>query len=141
MTARPYGPHGDLVEQFLVDVRRRDTDWSALAVAADRPEQRPAVRALSGVRWPAARLAAVDSDATKAYGELGLSRESFDDPFVLGTVKVAITAGAKAVAVHDDLAPEHVEALLRPFAEAGYGSASAVLASVTAAPGTDAKDR
>lgn len=136
----PYGPHSELVEQFLDEVRHRPTDWAALGASADRPEQRPAVRALSSVKWPAARLAAVDSDAMKAFGALGLSRESFDDPFTLATVKVAITAGAKAVAAYDDLAAEHVEALLQPFAEAGYPSAAAALASVTAARG-DVRER
>lgn len=96
-----------------------------------RKRQRPAVRALSGVAWPAARLAAVDSAAQAAYGSLGLSRASFDDPFALGTVKVAITAGAKAVAACGDLAPEHVEALLRPFADQGYRSAVAVLRAIS----------
>ena len=129
MTHR-YGANGELVEQFLDEVRSRPTDWSRLAHNADVPGQRPAVRSLSDVRWPAAVLAAVDASAAQAYGSLGRSRDDFDDPFALGTVKVAISAAAKAIAACGELAAQHVDVLLRPFADEGYSSAAAALASL-----------
>jgi len=72
----------------------------------------------------------VDSSAAQAYGSLGLSRDDFDDPFALGTVKVAISAAAKAIAARGELAAQHVDVLLRPFADEGYRSAAAALASL-----------
>lgn len=128
-----YGTHGDLVEQFLDEVRSHPTDWPRLAQNADVPAQRPAVRALSDLRWPAALLAAVDSAAATAYCSLGVARDSFDDSFALGTIKVAISAAAKAIAARDKLAAEHVETLVRPFADEGYRSAAAVLTSLSSA--------
>ncbi|MBO9554928.1 hypothetical protein [Cellulomonas sp.] len=125
---RKFGTHGDLVEKFLDEVRERSDGWAEVAARADSPQQRPAVKALTQVHWPAALLSAVDAAALQAYGSLGLTRGDFDDPFALGTVKVAISAGAKAIAVQDELAPEHLEALLRPFADEGFQSALATLA-------------
>ncbi|MGY4645322.1 hypothetical protein [Cellulomonas sp. URHB0016] len=124
-----FGPHAALVEQFLDEVRQCTTGWPDIAARADNPGQRPAVAALTRVSWPAAVLSAVDKAALRAYGSLGLTRADFDDPFALGTIKVAISAAAKAIAVQDKLAREHVEELLRPFADEGFPSAVSTLSA------------
>lgn len=129
-----FGTNGELVEQFLAEIRSSPTDWARLSRNADVPGQRAAVRALSGVSWPAAVLAAVDSAAAQAYGSLGLSRDDFDDPFALGTIKVAISAAVKAIAAGDALAVEHADVLLRPFALEGYRAAAAALGTPPTSP-------
>jgi len=127
--SRKLGAHGDLVEMFLDEVRGRSGGWAAIAARADSPQQRPAVKALTHAHWPAALLSNVDAAALQAYGSLGLTRGDFDDPFALGTLKVAISAGAKAIAIQDELSTDDLETLLRPFADEGFESALATLSS------------
>lgn len=90
------------------------------------------MRAVGDVPWPAARLAAVDKAGLDAYDSLHLTRDDFAHPLDLGALKVAISAGAKAVAVWDQLDPTVVAGLLTPFARQGVAAAQEVLdASVT----------
>lgn len=77
--------------------------------------------------WPAALLSSVDKAARRAYGALDLSAEIFPNPLAKNRVKITITTAAQAIAMKDELAPEHVEALLRPSASAGFVSAREVL--------------
>ena len=86
-----HGPHGDLVDAFLAEVRRASPDdWRDFARVA-RPTQASldATRAVRGLRLSAATLASVDSAALKTYRAV---LPSLDD--TAGPGRGADTAGA-----------------------------------------------
>lgn len=114
-------------QRFIDEVRSSDTDWPRLAQTAKNPQASAAIEALTLLPWPAALLSSVDKAARRAYGALDLSAESFPNPLAKNRVKIAITTAAQAIAMKDELASEHLEALLRPFATAGFASAREVL--------------
>ena len=123
-----YGPNGDLVAEFIDAVIAGGLDWQQLVTDSRTPARRSAVEAVGGAAWPAARLAAVDKAGLRAFESLGLSRADFSHPLDLGALKVAISAGAKAVAVCDKVGVDVVATLLGPFAAQGVPAAEAAIA-------------
>ncbi len=126
-----FGPRGDLVAQFLDEVRTKQVDWAAHAEQAENPGVTPAMDAITQVKWPRAVLSAVDKAGLEAFASLGLSRADFRDPLALGDVKVSVSSAAKAIAAGDELAIDHRRALLEPFAAAGFQSAATALREAT----------
>jgi hypothetical protein len=122
-----FGDAGRLVSDFLVEVRGRDVDWSAVVARAKQESTRQALHAISKVRWPVPFLGAVDKAARLTYGSLGLTRDDFTNPLDLGGVKIGISGASKAIAAGGKLAAEHRRVLLVPFVEAGFVSAAEAL--------------
>ena len=125
-----HGPHGDLVDAFLAEVRRATPDdWRDFARAAT-PTQASvdATRAVTGLRLSAATLSSVDSAALKTYRAV---LPSLDDTAGPGrrrsSIAGRIRSASSAVSGHDQLDPTHLAVLLRPFAEIGCATAAQVL--------------
>ncbi|MFC8190876.1 hypothetical protein ACFUMH_04330 [Cellulomonas sp. NPDC057328] len=123
-----YGPHGDLVAEFLQAVSSGGLNWQQVVADSRPPERRSAIQAVGKIPWPAARLAAVDKAGLDAFAALGLSRSDFAHPLDLGALKVAISAGSKAVAVCDRVGVEVVRTLLQPFANQRVDAADEAIA-------------
>lgn len=119
------------MQQFLDEVRHRDTDWQALAGTVKSPEASAAMAAIADLRWPAAQAAAVDDASLQAFASLGLTRDAFDHPLAMGRLKNSIGAASMAISAGDALGREHVEALLKPYVEAGFPAAELALASTS----------
>ncbi|GAA3925877.1 hypothetical protein [Actinoplanes auranticolor] len=115
--------------RFLEEVRTKQIDWAAHARRIDNPGVSPAMTAIVSLSWPRTVLDAVDRAGLQAFASLGLSRADFADPLSLGEVKVSLMSAVKAIAAGDQLAFEHRQALLEPFATAGFESAAAALAA------------
>lgn len=132
-----FGPHGELVEAFLDELRSQDVDWPQFSEKLRERRLRGAVEAVSGVSWPAAVGDAVDAAARRAYGQLRLDASAFERPMSRGRVKVAISTATKAIAAGSKLDPQSRRDLLEPFVEAGFGAASAALTALDGdAPGS-----
>jgi hypothetical protein len=65
----------------------------------------------------------VDKAGLDAFSTLGLSRDDFSNPLDLGALKLAISAGTKAVSVCDKVGVDVVRTLLQPFANQGVSAA------------------
>lgn len=125
-----YGDHGDLVAAFLDEVAARGVDeWRELGTGGlGRSQTRTdAIAVLVDTDIPEPVRAAVSAAADRAYGALGLQESDFGSPFPLGRVRTGISTGAMAIAAGDRLGRAEREALLRPFADAGFTSAATAL--------------
>jgi hypothetical protein len=128
-----YGPHTQDVADFLAEVRGSErTVWTALLEHAEpTPAAVEATEAVMAVRLSASVLTAVDADAVAAFRSLGLSRADFPGRLALASIDDAINCAARALAAGDQLAPQHVGTLLRPFAAVGFSSVVEPLATRT----------
>lgn len=125
-----FGPHGELVQSFLDELRSRDVDWPRFSEELGRRRLTSAVEAVAGVPWPAAVGDAVDAAARRAYGQLQLDPSAFDRPMGRGRVKVAISTATKAIAAGSKLDPQSRRDLLEPFVQAGFSAAAAALTAL-----------
>lgn len=124
-----HGKHGELVDEFLEEVRGANLErWRIFATHSVPSEADvDAVRALTQLPLSAATLTSVNSAATKAYRGLGLDRSMFGNRLFPTRIATSIGVASKAIAGHDQLDPDHLQTLLRPFAAAGFTSASRLL--------------
>jgi len=124
-----YGPHNDLVSAFLEQVRAADLEaMRALAAAIVPSDLRvDATRAIADARLSASVRTSVHSAAVKTFRELGLRREDFPGRRDLPRVDTAISTASTAIAAQEQLSPEHLHALLDPFAEVGFTAARTAL--------------
>lgn len=125
-----HGPHGDLVDAFLAELRRATPDdWRDFARAATPSEASvDATRAVAGLRLSAATLASVGSAATRTYREV---LPSLDDTAGPGrrrsSIAGLIRSASLAVSGHEQLDPTHLAVVLGPFAGIGCATAAQVL--------------
>lgn len=126
-----YRPHGEAVAAFLDEVRATEKDgWRAYAGRA-RPSRAEvdAVVALTTVRLAGPVRTAVHSAALAAFRSLDLDAADLPGGARISVVAGGIKSGAIAVAAGEALDAQHRQALLGPFAEAGFVSVAGSLPS------------
>lgn len=121
-----FGKSGSDVEQFFREVSNtRDPGrWTKVLSGYDSRSRIAAIDAIREVGLPASVSSAISKAKYSAVAPIGLADSDFPDVrrgvqrtlAMVGLAAVALALGAK-------LPSEHREALLAPFAEAGFTSA------------------
>lgn len=117
-----YGTNHAQVEAFLAEVGSTPRSaWAGIMADDTTVQERPAATKATVGTMSAAVRGAVDKAARDAFASVGLTNE--DVPRRPRTnAREYVASAALALAMGDDLAPEHREVLLRPFVTAGFTS-------------------
>lgn len=117
-----FGRNHSAVEAFLTEVAASSRSaWAGLIAADTTVQERPAARKATVGTLSAAVRGAVDKAARDAIATVGLTND--DLPRRPRTnARDYVVLAAIALAMGDELEPEHREVLLRPFVAAGFHS-------------------